>query len=297
MSSGSPPRRSHRMREITIAADTANTYAIPYACRNSGPIWKPFSDGLGMKAGIGHHDNPGSSRGSTSRPPPGRQRRDGRARAGRRPVGISRHGRVERRAQAGSQILGGEPRVELPSELERRVCAACRGRREHAPVGERLERRDPVVLAAGRTHEHPRAAQHRAVVGRRETARRLHPLACLRNRSVPATTSVSPGRRAADQASSTIDSRRLTGSAPYVIAAMSRSAAGGPDRSTGTGTIGPPSERRGSIARSLMRMISGEAAIRRGSRSAAIRRAGPAGSPPRSRRARSPRGGATAALR
>src|SRR2546421_5865047 len=51
-SSREPPCRSQRTVETRIAASTANTYAKPYACTNSGPTSTPFEEGLGISPRI-----------------------------------------------------------------------------------------------------------------------------------------------------------------------------------------------------------------------------------------------------
>ena len=122
--------------------------------------------------------------------------RDRRARPGSPPPG-------RRRPAAG--------RASRP-ERERRVGARRRRGHEHAAVGQRLERRDPEVLAPRRGDEHPGAAQERAeLVGRQRPGELRRPRVGASSASMPATTSVSPPRRARAHASRTTSSRRLTG--------------------------------------------------------------------------------------
>ncbi len=166
------------------------------------------------------------------------------ASSSRGPRGVAGRGVVER----GPDPLGDpadEPRVELARERQRRVRAGRGGGHELAAVGERLELRDPVVLAPRRADEDARAAQERPVVGAREHPREADPARPPRparfarrqpSSSRPATTSSSPSCRAASHAASTRSSPFFSGLAPYVIAVMSRSPAA-PLGSTGTGTI------------------------------------------------------------
>ena len=133
-----------------------------------------------------------------------------------------------------------EPRVELPRERQRRVRPR-RGRGdEQAPVGERLELRDPVVLPPRRADEHPRAPQQRPVLGAREHPREADPVGRFRSAVAPSPAASRPRRgrppraprpRAAraSHAASTRSRPFFSGFAPYVIAAMSRSR-GGPAR-------------------------------------------------------------------
>ena len=78
--------------------------------------------------------------------------------------GVIGRGIVDRRADRRREILADQPRVEPAGEVERGVRARGGRGHEHAAVGQRLERRDPVVLAARRGDEHARAPQQRSVL-------------------------------------------------------------------------------------------------------------------------------------
>ena len=120
--------------------------------------------------------------------------------------------RVQRRPQRAREILADQPRIQLPGDRQRRVRPRRRRRDEQASVRQRLELREPVVLPPRRRHEDPRAPQQRPVRRRLSRPATRTPAAST-GASVPATTSSSPSRRAADQAARTRSSPFFQGSA------------------------------------------------------------------------------------
>ena len=139
--------------------------------------------------GDGHEPNNRDRSSSRDHPvelPRSRTARSARGRASRSPP-----------AGASSAIRIAAARSSLTSrgsssarERERRIRSGRRRGDEPAAVGERLERADPVVLVARRGDEEPRAAEQRAVLGRREPARRAAPRRCVPAGSMPVTISV-----------------------------------------------------------------------------------------------------------